>query len=142
MIKLIQLLSVTVLLSVLALIIIFVFNPLDLRTKIIGGIINSYLSGVIKDHGSDQDQDAQDSPRDIKENSEEAASDRHPLLNAEQEKALEKYGVNVSRLPSTISPEMEACFVEKLGKERTGEIVAGDSPTAMEVFKTRSCLGK
>lgn len=64
----------------------------------------------------------------------------HPLLNESQEKALEKIGIDTSTIPSEITPEMETCFTEKLGKERVSEIKAGDSPSATDLFKARVCL--
>jgi hypothetical protein len=106
--KFILTLLAIILTLIIALVVVFVFNPFDLRTK---------LASV-------------------------ETTNRNPLLNEEQAKALEEYGVDVDRLPSSVSPAMEACFVEKLGKERTQEIVAGDSPTAMEVLKSRNCLDK
>lgn len=132
--KIIQTLSIIILVSILAIIIIFVFNPLDLRTRLIGSVINSYLSSTIKNYETPQESAV------IYEDA--LVTDKHPLLNADQEKSLEKYGVDVSKLPSSISPEMEACFIEKLGKDRAQEIVKGSAPGAIEVFKVKNCLGE
>lgn len=138
--KLIQTLLIIVLTLVIALVVIFVFNPYNLRTKLVGGVINSYLSSTIKDYEPlKKDADTSDN---ADTSGSVTTAEKHPLLNEEQQKALEDYGVNVSQLPSSISPEMEACFVEKLGEARTQEIVEGDSPIAIEVFKSRSCLGE
>ena len=41
--KIIQTLSITILLTILLLIIVLVFNPIGLRAKLIGGIVNNYL---------------------------------------------------------------------------------------------------
>ena len=49
-------------------------------------------------------------------------------------------GIDTEELLSKITPEMEQCFIEKLGEERVNEIVEGDSPTAADLFKARSCL--
>lgn len=139
--KIIQGLLIVILLLIIVSSVIFIFNPFNSRTKIISGIINSYLSQNINNYeplGSDYE----DLENDNKAIEGESEADKHPLLNEEQEKVLEEYGVDVSRLPSEISPEMEACFVEKLGQERADQIVAGDSPTAMEIIKARSCLGE
>lgn len=116
---------VTILIVIIALAVILVFNLFDLRTKLVGGIANIYLSGPTTD-----------------DKSLEEDADRPSLLNEEQAKNLEEYGVDVSQLPSTISPEMEACFVEKLGEDRTQEIAGGDSPTAAETLQARSCLSE
>ena len=64
----------------------------------------------------------------------------HLLLNEAQENTLEKIGVNTANLPSTITPEMESCFVGALGQTRVNEIIAGDSPSAIDLFKAKSCL--
>ena len=64
----------------------------------------------------------------------------NPLLSDSQEAILEKIGVDVSSLPSTITPEMETCFVEKLGQSRVDEIVAGESPGIFDALKAESCL--
>ena len=65
--------------------------------------------------------------------------DKNPALTNAQEEALESIGINPANLPSTITPEMEACFTTKLGVARVSEIKAGDSPTPIEVFTTREC---
>lgn len=57
-----------------------------------------------------------------------------------QVKALETFGIDPTTLPSSITPEQEACFVEKLGQPRVDEIKAGGSPTAMEFFKAKDCV--
>lgn len=64
----------------------------------------------------------------------------HPLLNSEQEKILEKAGISVESLPTTISPEMEACFVEKLGQKRVDEIINGDTPGTLDILRGRQCI--
>ena len=61
-----------------------------------------------------------------------------PVTGAQKE-ALENLGIDAEALPP-ITPEMEACFREKLGDERVGEIMAGDTPGAMDMFKAGSCL--
>lgn len=132
--KFILTLLAIILTLIIALVVVFVFNPFDLRTKLVGAVVNSYLSSTSNSETSPaEDADTSASVE---------AANRNPLLNEEQAKVLEELGVDVSRLPSSVSPAMEACFVEKLGKERTQAIVAGDSPTAMEVLKSRNCLDK
>jgi hypothetical protein len=70
----------------------------------------------------------------------QAEGSGHPLLSDDQEQMLESSGIEVESLPQEISPEMEACFEDKLGKDRVEEIKAGDQPSSMELFKARSCL--
>ncbi len=140
--KIIQTLIIIILTSLLALIIIFVFNPYELRTKLIGNIINSYFSSTIKDYEADPvSVVSPDSPL-VSAPDNAPVGDKNPLLNAEQEKTLESYGVDVDKLPKSISPAMEACFIEKLGSVRAQEIVKGSAPSAMEIFKAKSCLGE
>lgn len=66
-------------------------------------------------------------------------TDKHPTLSEEQEQALESIGVNPEALPSTITPEMEACFTALLGEARVAEIKGGASPSPLEVLKTKEC---
>jgi hypothetical protein len=67
-------------------------------------------------------------------------TDKNPLLSESQEKVLENIGVDPATLPSEITPEMEECFEEKLGKERADEIKAGDSPTPIDYAKAKGCF--
>jgi hypothetical protein len=71
---------------------------------------------------------------------EKAMEDKHPNLNATQERALEVVGIDPAKVPTTITPEQEACFTEKLGAERVEEIKAGASPGTAEIFKARACV--
>lgn len=66
--------------------------------------------------------------------------DAHPLLDDTQEKMLESIGIDPGGLPSEITPEMEACFVEKLGVKRVTEIKNGDSISITDSIKAKSCL--
>ncbi len=66
--------------------------------------------------------------------------DKHPLLSPTQEKTLETFGVDPAAVPSSITPEQEACFEAELGTVRVNEIKAGDSPTAIEFLKAKDCI--
>jgi len=66
--------------------------------------------------------------------------DKNPALSAEQEAQLESSGINPATVPSEITPEMKACFIEKLGQERVEEIESGASPTPLEFIKAESCF--
>jgi len=66
--------------------------------------------------------------------------DKHPLMNAKQEAAAESLGINPAAVPTEITPEQEACFVNALGQTRVNAIMAGDSPTATDFFKASGCL--
>ncbi|MFH1745033.1 MAG: hypothetical protein ABH881_02600 [bacterium] len=137
--KIIQILSVIILISILSLIVVFVFNPFGSREKLIGSIINSYLSSTIESYTP-----LENSIGTTTNNSEVGtlSADKHPLLNEDQEKKLESLGVNIEQLPSSITPIMEECFVEKLGRERADQIAKGDTPSAIEFFKAKDCIGK
>ncbi|MDP3883294.1 MAG: hypothetical protein Q8Q48_04575 [Candidatus Staskawiczbacteria bacterium] len=79
-------------------------------------------------------------PSQTNSESSSGSTDKNPLLDANQEKLLETMGVNVESLPAEITPEMEACFTEKLGAERVKEIMDGDSPSAIDFFMAKDCL--
>jgi hypothetical protein len=59
-------------------------------------------------------------------------------ISSEQQKALEAAGINPGTI--NITPEMEACFIEKLGNTRVEEIKNGAIPNPLDIFKARSCL--
>ncbi len=69
-----------------------------------------------------------------------APADSNPMLNAGQEAALETFGIDPASLPSQITPDQEACFIEAIGAARVEEIKAGDTPSATEIFRGRGCL--
>lgn len=66
--------------------------------------------------------------------------DKNPLLTEEQEAQLESLGIEPADLPSEITPQMEECFIQKLGEKRTNEIIEGNAPTVLDFFKARSCI--
>lgn len=70
-----------------------------------------------------------------------ASTDKHPLLNSEQEKTLTSIGIDPASLPTQISPEQEQCFITALGIEKVNAIKAGQVPDAMDIFKSRDCVG-
>lgn len=70
----------------------------------------------------------------------EAAAYDHPLLSVEQEKLLESYNVDIKSLPTTIPPDIEACFIESLGAEKVEEIKNGAVPGALDILRARSCI--
>lgn len=100
-------------------------NPLNIQACLISGALHS-----VGDQNSSQDSNDKQT----------SDTDKHPLLNADQEKQLEEAGVNVESLPQEISPEAEKCFVDKLGEKRVEEIKNGASPTTFEIMKASSCF--
>jgi hypothetical protein len=67
-------------------------------------------------------------------------TDKHPLLTASQEKTLESIGIDPVKLPTTITPAMESCFVSELGQDRVNEIKQGSVPGITDFFKAKSCI--
>jgi len=128
--KIILALIILILLAILASIIIFAFNPADLRTKLIGSMVNSYLQTNIEGY------------QPLDPNSAVDSADKHPLLNEDQEKVLQSYGVDPAQLPTEITPQMQQCFIDKLGQDRAAQIVAGSAPSPTEIFKARDCLAQ
>lgn len=61
-------------------------------------------------------------------------------LSDEQRATLTTMGIDPESIPTEITPEQEACFVDILGAERVAEIKAGASPSASEMFRVRNCL--
>jgi len=66
--------------------------------------------------------------------------DEHPMLTSDQEKTLQTFGIDPASLPTTITPEMESCAIEKLGQTRVNEIKAGAEPSFTDYLKANSCL--
>ena len=66
--------------------------------------------------------------------------DKNPSLTEEQEAQLEAIGIDPAKLPSEITPAMEACFTAKLGQERTNQIIQGDAPTPIDFLKAQACF--
>ncbi|MFA6307655.1 MAG: hypothetical protein WCS88_03090 [Patescibacteria group bacterium] len=129
--KILQFLGILVLLVILGLIIIFVFNPANSRDKLIANAINSYLSKQIDGYKAIPKEDRVPY---------EASNYNNPLIPDQQEKVLYDMGVDVASLPTEITPAMSKCFIEKLGQDRTTEIVNGAIPSAIDLFKAKDCL--
>ncbi|MCD4762158.1 hypothetical protein K8R32_04340 [bacterium] len=64
----------------------------------------------------------------------------HPFLSSEQEVMLENAGIDVSALPTTLSPEMKACGIDALGQDRIDEIINGATPGPLDLLRVKSCL--
>ncbi|MBT4209886.1 MAG: hypothetical protein HOE19_03165 [Candidatus Komeilibacteria bacterium] len=129
--KILDFLGLIISLVIIGLIVIIIFNPAQLRDKLIASTLNSYLILQIDDYKI--------VPEEERVSFEEANFD-HPLIPNKQEEALHNMGVDVVSLPSEITPEMSACFIEKLGEARTNEIVNGATPSAIDLLKAKDCL--
>jgi len=64
----------------------------------------------------------------------------HPLLNEEQEARAAKAGIDVSKLPSEITPEQQRCVNNKLGEARVMEIIKGAEPSPIEMIRIVPCF--
>ncbi|MFH1286411.1 MAG: hypothetical protein ABII02_01525 [Candidatus Magasanikbacteria bacterium] len=64
----------------------------------------------------------------------------HPLLSADQEQTLYSLGVDIANIPTQITPELQKCAEETLGRERLNEIIAGASPSLADIMKAKDCL--
>lgn len=53
---------------------------------------------------------------------------------------LEKVGIDPSKLPTDISPELEDCLTNAVGEERAQQIKAGAVPTPADLLKAKTCL--
>jgi len=127
--KTIQTLLILILLFIVGLIIIFTFNPLNLRTKIIGRAINTYLQSTLENY-------------EPLEKGVNATPTNHPLLSETQEETLANFGVDASKLPTEITPAMQDCATSKLGEARVQELIDGATPGPMDILRAQECLGK
>ncbi len=111
-------LGIIFIILVVAAVLFIIFDPFNLKSLLPNLLINPKLNVPTSTEGSD----------------------KHPLLNEEQEKLLETIGIDVGSLPTEVTPEMEKCFIETLGAERVKEIMEGASPGPMDLFKAKGCL--
>lgn len=61
-------------------------------------------------------------------------------MSQNQEIMLENAGIDVSSLPTTLSPEMKACGINALGEDRINEIINGAALGPMDLLRVKSCL--
>lgn len=61
-------------------------------------------------------------------------------LSPAQREALISLGVDPALVPTSVSPEQEACFVSVFGAGRVDEIKAGAVPTVIEFVSASKCL--
>lgn len=62
------------------------------------------------------------------------------LLTQEQIEGLKQLGVDTFIIPTSISPDLEACLISKLGAARTDEVKQGSLITAIDLYQAQSCL--
>lgn len=98
------------------------YNPMNMKAYLIAGFLSAGQTA------------------EVNKDSEDGVKVDNPLLSADQESMLEKAGISVESLPTSISPELEDCFIEKLGEDRVKEIKAGDVPGPIELFRAKGCL--
>jgi len=108
----------------------FIIDPLNLKPLFFG---NSTQKTINTQGTSDTNVDTATQPN-------AGQADKNTALSDAQEKALETFGIDPANVPTSITPEQETCFTSILGAERVAQIKAGDSPTATEYFKAKSCM--
>lgn len=128
----------TVIITILILIVIivayvFIKNPFDIRGVVLQKMGFSFEKMEVNDQDSDQ---SANSPINNSGTSQIPASSL-PISDAQQ-KALESAGVDPSKI--NITPEMEACFIDKLGEQKVEEIKNGAVPGPLDMLKASSCL--
>lgn len=64
------------------------------------------------------------------------------LLTPEQQKLLDAAGVDVSKLPKEVTPELKACAESRLGKERLAALKAGAQPTLSDLLAAKGCVNQ
>lgn len=141
MFKLFRFIFKLLLLAILALIIILIFNPWNLRVKLINKALQYYFNTnqtsteIISTEDNSTNTENNTSISDNQEN-----INKNILLSEEQKKTLESWGVDTTLLPTEITSEMQNCLVEKIGKERIEVIISGNKPGVWELLKAKSCL--
>ena len=108
-------------------------NPFNIQACLISSFLNA--SSIINSKTSDSQSSVGTGATKIA-----PAQFDHPFLSPEQEVMLENAGIDVSTLPTTLSPEMEACGIDALGEDRINEIINGATPGLLDVFRVKSCL--
>jgi len=102
-------------------------NPYNIRTCLTNNFFNASSTTAIKNSAT-------------KTATSTVEKSNKLLLSSQQENLLQKAGVDINSLPTTISPTMQACFDEKLGVERVKAIKNGAIPNPLEIYKAKSCF--
>ena len=108
-------------------------NPFNIQACLISSLLNA--SPIMDNKTGDSQSSA------ATETTETApAQFDHPFLSPNQEIMLENAGIDVSALPTTLSPEMKACGINALGEDRINEIINGATPGPLDLLRVKSCL--
>ena len=67
-------------------------------------------------------------------------NERTVTLSSAHVEMLDSFGVDPETVPVTITSEQEACFRDALGEASVEEILAGDTPSLLELVKGKSCI--
>lgn len=65
---------------------------------------------------------------------------QNSLFTTDQQKLLNAAGIDVSKLPKEITPELKTCAEAKLGKERIAALKAGAQPTLSDLLAAKACV--
>jgi hypothetical protein len=120
-------LGVIFFLLILISIYLYVADPLNLKPLFMSG--EQEVSSLVEEIENEDGGEEQD-----------VVVDKNPALNPAQERALEAMKIDPAQVPTSITPEQEACFVGIIGQVRVDEIKAGAVPSAVEIFRARECL--
>ncbi|MCF7860557.1 hypothetical protein K9M09_02960 [Patescibacteria group bacterium] len=104
---------------------IMIKNPIGLRDVFLASYINNNQAG---------------STATSIDNAVASSTYDHPLLNEEQETRAAKAGIDVSKLPTEITPEQQQCVNNRLGEARIMEIIKGAEPSPLEIIKIVPCF--
>ncbi len=61
-------------------------------------------------------------------------------LTPKQQKILATLGIDVSELPTQMTPALEACLVGAIGQDRFDAVMDGESPTLKDGIGAMKCL--
>jgi hypothetical protein len=68
------------------------------------------------------------------------STDTKIVLSAKQKETLTALGIDPVVVPASITATQETCLRTKLGTARLAELLAGDSPTAIDFVNAKSCI--
>jgi hypothetical protein len=115
----------------------FIFDPYNIKPFIFNDQTSVSKLALSESQSANSDSTAKET-----ENTDSVTEevDKAPNLSPAQEKALETVGIDPAAVPQSFTPEQLTCFEAVLGKARVDEIKAGDTPSATEFFKAKSCI--
>jgi len=99
----------------------FIFDPWNLKPLFMGSETKTSVTAPVEGSTSDP------------------TSSTGTQLSPAQAEALEAAGIAPAAVPTFTAAQLQ-CFEGVLGKTRVDEIKAGDTPSATEFFKAKTCI--